>query len=216
MLAGLHSLVRFAAEDGYVEWTLAVPNEPEPPRQMPAASPEAVLAVIAEAGGSERFALRNKSLLLLMETLGLRPSEVVALDVRDVNKGHRSVVVRRKQARLSSCFRIPLAAHFARGARRGDRRLALCSWRTAQRLDRVDCSRILKKLQDRSGVRGVVSPRRLRNSAARLALKASNNDVARVAALVGQDARHTARYLKQENPGDLPALIAEQLFCAKG
>ncbi|HZO98210.1 MAG TPA: tyrosine-type recombinase/integrase [Gaiellaceae bacterium] len=93
-LAAVRSLLRFALGPGHVP---DAPLAPRRARRLPdAPKPAEVDALIAAAGaGGGALALRNRALLELVYSAGLRSSEAVGLDLGDVDFEQELVHVRR-------------------------------------------------------------------------------------------------------------------------
>jgi site-specific recombinase XerD len=91
-LSAVRSLLRFALGPAHVP---DVPLAPRRPRRLPdAPKPAEVDALIAAAGGDDALALRNRALLELVYSAGLRSAEAVELDLGDVDFEQEHVHVR--------------------------------------------------------------------------------------------------------------------------
>jgi integrase/recombinase XerC len=104
-LSALKSAARLARMSGTTEWDLVVPLvRSEPPRREtrgPSVEDIGRLLEVASEQESEEKAARDVALLRLLYDLGLRRSEVVGLNVGDVDVKRRSLAVRRKGGVLS-------------------------------------------------------------------------------------------------------------------
>src|SRR3954468_19424916 len=85
-LATLRSLVKLANTHGLVTWTLSVENVPVQSYRDTGGPGRDELRAMLEAAGAQPGAkgLRDGALLRLLHDLGLRRSEAVRLDVKDV------------------------------------------------------------------------------------------------------------------------------------
>ena len=91
-LSAVRSLLRFALGPSHVP---DVPLAPRRARRLPdAPKPAEVDALIAAAGGDDPLALRNRALLELLDSAGLRSAEAVGLDLGDVDFEQEHVHVR--------------------------------------------------------------------------------------------------------------------------
>src|SRR3954470_13848830 len=86
-LSTLRSLVKLANTHGLVTWTLSVESVPAPPyRNIGEPGREGFRALLKAAGAQPGpKGLRDVALLRLLHDLGLRRSEAVRLDVKDVD-----------------------------------------------------------------------------------------------------------------------------------
>ncbi|MEJ2853962.1 MULTISPECIES: site-specific tyrosine recombinase XerD [unclassified Saccharothrix] len=162
---GLH---RFAHREGITAHDPARDvHPPTPPRRLPKALPvDDVLRLLDTAGG-----LRDKALLELLYSTGARISEVVGLDVDDVDTAERTVLLDGKggKQRLVPVGRPALAAleaYLVRArpglVKRGTPALFLNA--RGGRLSRQTAWQVLKTAAERAGVTAEVSPHTLRHS----------------------------------------------------
>src|SRR3954469_25213317 len=86
-LSTLRSLVKLANTHGLVTWTLSVESVPAPPYRDIGEPGREGFRALPEAAGAQSGpkGLRDVALLRLLHDLGLRRSEAVRLDVKDVN-----------------------------------------------------------------------------------------------------------------------------------
>ncbi|CAL9383674.1 Tyrosine recombinase XerD [Actinosynnema sp. ALI-1.44] len=162
---GLH---RFAHREGVTAHDPARDvHPPTPPRRLPKALPvDDVLRLLDTAAS-----LRDKALLELLYSTGARISEVVGLDVDDVDTAERTVLLDGKggKQRLVPVGRPALAALEAYLVRlrptlvkRGTPALFLNA--RGGRLSRQTAWQVLKTAAERAGIRAEVSPHTLRHS----------------------------------------------------
>ncbi|WP_111764969.1 site-specific tyrosine recombinase XerD [Nakamurella deserti] len=171
---------RFLTAEGAVpDDTSRDVRPPAPARRLPKAIPfESVLALLEAAGGTEPRPLRDRAMLEFLYSTGARISEVVGLDVDDLDlvagvarlRGKGS---KERQVPVGSYAIAALQAFLVQG------RPALVGGRTARfspavfvntrggRLTRQAAWQILRSAAERSGVPGLadrVSPHTLRHS----------------------------------------------------
>jgi site-specific recombinase XerD len=92
-LAAVRSLLRFALGAGHVP---EIPLAPRRGRRLPEAPKRAEVEEILDAAdGDGALALRNRALLELIYSAGLRSAEAVGVDLGDVDFEQESVLVRR-------------------------------------------------------------------------------------------------------------------------
>jgi integrase/recombinase XerD len=168
---GLH---RFAYREGLTATDPA--REVRPPvaaRRLPKALPLADVLRLLEVPGDDALALRDRALLELLYSTGARISEAVALDVDDVDRDQRVVVLAGKggKQRLVPVGRPALAAldaYLVRArpelAARGRSTPALFRNARGGRLTRQGGWLVLKAAADRAGLERAVSPHTLRHS----------------------------------------------------
>ncbi|MFB9908332.1 site-specific tyrosine recombinase XerD [Allokutzneria oryzae] len=166
---GLH---RFATREGLVDKDVARGvRPPTPPKRLPKALPvEDVLRLLDHAGGQDRLGLRDRALLELLYSTGARISEVVGLDLDDLDAAERTVLLRGKGGvqRLVPVGRPALAAldaYLVRArpslATRGGPAVFLNV--RGGRLSRQSAWQVLKTSAERSGVSTEISPHTLRH-----------------------------------------------------
>ena len=117
-LAAIRACIRFTFGASRVPDASLAPARP---RRLPEAPKEIEIAALLEhVEGSSPLALRNRALLELLYSDGLRSAEAVALDLRDVDFEREAVLVRGKGGKERS---VPLgeeaAHHLARYLRDG-------------------------------------------------------------------------------------------------
>jgi integrase/recombinase XerD len=170
---GLH---RFAAREGAVPSDVAAGvRPPVPPRRLPHALPVDDVVAMLEAAGFDGTpkALRDRALLEFLYGTGARVSEVLALDVDDLDRQAAAVLLHGKggKDRLVPVGRYALdavEAYLVRGRPAligtGRGRAALFLNLRGGRLSRQSAWTILKEVADRAGVRAKVGPHTLRHS----------------------------------------------------
>jgi len=173
-LAAVRSFHRFLVAEGDAErdpGSGAV--RPRGPRALPRPlSVDEVARILEAPGGQEPAALRDRAILETMYGAGLRVSEVVGLDVDDMDLDEGSVRVLGKGSKerlvpVGRPARSAVAAYLTAG------RPALASARSrgalflnvrGGRLTRQGCARVLRAAATRAGVRKRVTPHTLRHS----------------------------------------------------
>ncbi len=171
---GLH---RFATSEGIAAVDVAREvRPPSGPKRLPKAlSVDRVLALLDAAGGPADVAgprqLRDRALLELLYSTGARISEVVGLDVDDLDTDNRSVVLAGKggKQRLVPVGRPALAAvqaYLVRGrpALIARSQPALFLNARGGRLSRQSAWQVLQTAAERAGISTDVSPHTLRHS----------------------------------------------------
>jgi integrase/recombinase XerD len=173
-LAAVRSFHRFLIVEGEAERDPAGGVvRPKVPRTLPRPlSVDEVERILVSPLGAGPTTLRDRALLETLYGAGLRISELVALDVDDVDLEQSSVRVMGKGSKerlvpLGRYARESLATYLTAG------RPALASPRSRAalflnarggRLTRQGCTRILKHCVSRAGIRKRVSPHTLRHS----------------------------------------------------
>ncbi|TQM26271.1 site-specific tyrosine recombinase XerD [Nocardia bhagyanarayanae] len=186
-LIAVRGLHRFAAAEGLTRTDVAhAVKPPAPGRRLPKALPyDKVLRLLEAAGGAiadeEQSAvdggprgLRDRALLELLYSTGARISEMVGLDVDDLDTDERAVVLRGKggKQRMVPIGRPALAAVDAYLVR-GRPALAAAGKNAAGalflnarggRLSRQSAWQVLQTAAERAGIGAAVSPHTLRHS----------------------------------------------------
>lgn len=157
--------------------------------------------LLAATDGINWLSKRNKAMIELMARAGLRVSEIVALQGRDVTVSQRKgkVLVRHgkgmkeRSVPLGRQVRQALEAYLSvRPAEIGDR---LFVSRSHKRLSPRDLQRMVAKIAYRAGLRQRVTPHLLRHTFATRALR-NGVDIATLSRLLGHETlATTARYL---------------------
>ena len=176
-LVALRSFYRFAAGEGRVaaDPTVTV-GSPKRPRAIPKAISLEDVERLIHAPGEEKLGLRDRAILETLYGSGLRISELVGLDVDDVDLDEGSVLVR--SGKGGKGRRVPLGRQARRALERyltGIRAdLSKRSGRSSKgalflnargdRLSRQGCWKILKGYAGVAGLERRVSPHTLRHS----------------------------------------------------
>ncbi len=179
-LVAVRGLHRFAAAEGITAGDVAhAVKPPAPARRLPKALPyEQVSRLLEAAGGAGQAdggprGLRDRALLELLYSTGARISEVVGLDVDDIDAADRAVVLRGKggKQRMVPIGRPALDAldgYLVRGrpalAVRGKGNPALFLNARGGRLSRQSAWQVLQDAAERAGIGSAVSPHTLRHS----------------------------------------------------
>ncbi|MFC4374470.1 site-specific tyrosine recombinase XerD [Nocardia halotolerans] len=183
-LIAVRGLHRFAAAEGITDTDVAhAVKPPAPARRLPKALPfDQVLRLLEAAGGAAEpggadggpRGLRDRALLELLYSTGARISEMVGLDVDDIDTGQRCVVLHGKggKQRLVPIGRPALAAldaYLVRGrpalaARGKGCGGALFLNHRGGRLSRQSAWQVLQTAAERAGIGAAVSPHTLRHS----------------------------------------------------
>lgn len=180
-LIAVRGLHRFAAAEGITDTDVAhAVKPPAPGRRLPKALPYDQVLRLLEAAGGEGEAdggprgLRDRALLELLYSTGARISEMVGLDVDDIDAEQRCVVLRGKggKQRLVPIGRPALAAvdaYLVRGrpslaaSGKGSAGALFLNARGG-RLSRQSAWQVLQTAADRAGIGAAVSPHTLRHS----------------------------------------------------
>ena len=181
-LVAVRGLHRFAAAEGMTGSDVAYGvKPPSPARRLPKALPyEDISRILAAAGGDADNGsgggprgLRDRALLELLYSTGARISEVVGLDIDDIDVADRCVVLHGKggKQRMVPIGRPALAAleaYLVRGrpalSARGRGHAALFLNARGGRLSRQSAWQVLQDAADRAGIGAAVSPHTLRHS----------------------------------------------------
>jgi len=174
-LVAVRGLHRFAHLDGLTDDDPA--REVRPPaaaRRLPKALPvDEVLRLLAVPGDEGERPLRDRALLELLYSTGARISEAVGLDLDDVDRDDRTVLLDGKggKQRLVPIGRPAveaLEAYLVRArpglARRGRGTPAVFLNARGSRLSRQSAWQVLKTSAERAGISTAVSPHTLRHS----------------------------------------------------
>jgi integrase/recombinase XerD len=178
MLVAVRSLYRFLVTEGYLsaDPTAAV-GTPRKPRSIPSAIRVDEVDRLVELPADDLLGRRDRAILETLYGAGVRISELVALDVDDVDLDEAAVVV--STAKGGKARRVPVgrAARKAVGsylvrsrpelasrAPAGRSRTALFLNARGGRLSRQGCWKILKGYADLAGLGKRVSPHTLRHS----------------------------------------------------
>ncbi|MEC3957369.1 site-specific tyrosine recombinase XerD [Nocardia sp. CDC153] len=177
-LVAVRGLHRFATAEGITDADVAHPvKPPTPARRLPKALPYDQVSRLLEASGGDIAdgprGLRDRALLELLYSTGARISEMVGLDVDDIDTAERAVILRGKggKQRMVPIGRPALAAldnYLVRGrpalAARGKGNSALFLNHRGGRLSRQTAWQVLQSAAERAGIAAQVSPHTLRHS----------------------------------------------------
>lgn len=169
-LVAVRGLHRFAHKEGLVPHDVArAVHPPSPPKRLPKALPvDQVLQLLDNVSN-----LRDKALLELLYSTGARISEVVGLDIDDIDASERTVLLDGKggKQRLVPVGRPALAAVDAYLVRtrpalaaKGRGTPALFLNARGGRLSRQSAWQVLKSAAEEAGILSPVSPHTLRHS----------------------------------------------------
>lgn len=171
-LVAVRGLHRFAHREGLAPTDPARDvHPPTPPRRLPKALPVDDVLRLLDTAGDTPAALRDRALLELLYSSGARISEVVGLDVDDVDAAERTVLLDGKggKQRVVPVGRPALAAldaYLVRArpslAKRANPALFLNA--RGGRLSRQTAWHVLKTAAERAGITAEVSPHTLRHS----------------------------------------------------
>lgn len=177
-LVAVRGLHRFATAEGITDADVAHPvKPPTPARRLPKALPYDQISRLLDASGGDLAdgprGLRDRALLELLYSTGARISEIVGLDVDDIDTAERAVVLRGKggKQRMVPIGRPALAAldnYLVRGrpdlSARGRGNSALFLNHRGGRLSRQTAWQVLQSAAERAGIAAQVSPHTLRHS----------------------------------------------------
>ena len=174
MLSTVRTFHRFALREGLVtDDPTAGVVRPRLPRALPPPlTVEEVTAIVEAPGDATPVATRDRAILELLYGAGLRISELVGLDVDDVDLEDAAVRVFGKGSKerlvpIGRMARGAVAAYLTRGrpalATRRSRAALFLNTRGG-RLTRQSCSRLLDAHRTRAGITRVVTPHDLRHS----------------------------------------------------
>ncbi|GAB0107259.1 site-specific tyrosine recombinase XerD [Nocardia sp. JMUB6875] len=177
-LVAVRGLHRFATAEGITDADVAHPvKPPTPARRLPKALPYDQISRLLDAAGGDVAdgprGLRDRALLELLYSTGARISEMVGLDVDDIDTAERAVVLRGKggKQRMVPIGRPALAAldnYLVRGrpalSARGKGNSALFLNHRGGRLSRQSAWQVLQSAAERAGIAAQVSPHTLRHS----------------------------------------------------
>jgi len=218
-VAAVHGWHRFAAVEG---WSTVDPSRevrpPARPRRLPKALPvEDVERLLEAAGlGDGAGSLRDRALLELLYSTGARISEVVGLDIDDLDRVAGQVLLRGKGSKervvpVGSFALTAVDAYLVRSrpelAGHGTGTPALFLNSLGRRLSRQSGWAVLRLAAERAGVRGDISPHTLRHSFA-THLLAGGADVRVVQELLGHASVTTTQIYTQVSPDLLREVYA--------
>jgi integrase/recombinase XerD len=204
-MSAVRGLHRFALAEGWVgvDVTDDVPP-PQVPMRLPKALPlDDIERLLAAAEIDEPMALRDRALLEFLYGTGARVSEAVALDVDDVDREDRTVVLDGKggkqrlvpvgsyACRAIDDYLVRLRPELTRKARSGNAGALFLNARGG-RLTRQGAWTVLGAVAERAGLAGRVSPHTLRHSFATHLLD-GGADIRTVQELLGHSSATTTQ-----------------------
>lgn len=204
-MSAVRGLHRFAVSEG---WVGADVTDDVPPPQVPMRLPKAlalddVERLLAATELEEPLALRDRALLEFLYGTGARVSEAVALDVDDVDREDRTVILDGKggkqrlvpvgsyACRALDDYLVRLRPGLARKARSGTAGALFLNARGG-RLTRQGAWGVLGAVAERAGLAGRVSPHTLRHSFATHLLD-GGADIRTVQELLGHSSATTTQ-----------------------
>jgi integrase/recombinase XerD len=174
-LASVRAFHRFLLLEGQSQYDPAADVvRPKVPRNLPRPLTVAEVSMLIDcASGSEPASLRDRALLELLYGAGLRVSELVTLDVDDLDLEEPSVRVMGKGSKervvpMGGYARDALTQYLRDGrpslATRRSRAALFLNQRDGGRLTRQGCTDVLASYVSRARIRRKVSPHTLRHS----------------------------------------------------
>ena len=178
MLVSVRALYRFLVREGFVDRDpTAKVGTPKRGRALPKAISIAEVERLIETPRADLLGLRDRAILEMLYGAGLRISELVALDVDDLDVDDGSVLVRAGKGSRGRRVPVGRAARAAVVAYRSTSRPQLARRARASgsggglflnarggRLSRQGCWKILKRHAEAAGLHPKVSPHTLRHS----------------------------------------------------
>ena len=219
-LATLRSLVKLANTHGLVTWSLSVENVPvQPYRDTRGPDRDGFCAMLDAAGAQPGpKGRRDVALLRLLHDLGLRRSEAVRLDVKDVDLQRNWIFIPgkgqapRELVSLPEPTRAALAAWFeARGSEPGPLFINFDRAGKGQRLTGAAVYHIVGWLGAKAGL--TVRPQGLRHLAITTALERTSGDMRAVATFSRHKDLRTLSHYRDNRPdlaGNVAALVAAE------
>ena len=197
-LSSLKSLVKAARMAGMVTWTIDIEGERIQPYRDPRGpglrSVQTMLAVAAEQRPMK--ALRDTSIMFLLFVLGLRRNEVTTCDVGQFDRSGKRLSILGKGRAQREWISVPASVTDALGAYLDARgavddepliqNLDPAMKGTQRRLSSGGLYRVVRRLAEKAGIPGIVSPHRIRHTAITAALDATGGNV--------REARHFSRH----------------------
>jgi integrase/recombinase XerD len=219
-LVAVRSFHRFCVDEGFLALD---PSEevgaPRVPQGIPKAlSEEEVEALLQAVPGDDPRALRDRAILESLYAAGVRISELIGLDRRDIDleggllrvlgKGSKERVVpigRSARAALDVYLERGRPALSARRVRAGSRDDAVFLNARGGRLTRQGCWKIVRAAGERAGLGGRLSPHVLRHSCATHMLE-HGADIRVVQELLGHASLSTTQVYTKVSPERLRAV----------
>jgi integrase/recombinase XerD len=178
MLVSVRALYKFLATEGVIDQNPTVRlRAPKRPRSVPRAISVDEIARLVELPPDTLLGRRDRAMLELLYGAGLRISELVALDVDDVDLDDRSILVRagkgnksrrvpmgREAADATGAYESVSRRELARRSPSGSSAGALFLNARGARLSRQGAWKVLKNYARQAGLGEKVSPHTLRHS----------------------------------------------------
>lgn len=191
LLSATRSFYRFLAREGRVQANPALAVQaPKTGRKLPQTLDAEQVGALLDVAGQEPLDIRDRAMMELIYSSGLRVSELVSLDLRDIDLADASLVVtgKGKKTRQLPIGRLAVTAikHWL-GTRQGLAALdesALFVGQQGRRLSTRAVEQRLRKRGEQQGTQGRVYPHRLRHSFASHLLE-SSGDLRAVQELLG-------------------------------
>ena len=200
----LRAFFNWLVREGCLRWAPTEPiKEPRTPKQFPFVLSDAQVAAllnVAEKESKSWAGYRNYTMLLTFLDVGLRLTELISLELGDLNLAQRSLKIHGKGAKDRVCF---MGARLTRAMRRWIEIRGYQPYDDAVFIDRKGerlkpryVQQIISRLGAKAGLEGVrVSPHTLRHTAATLAVR-NGLDVFSLQRLFGWERVETAmRYV---------------------
>jgi integrase/recombinase XerD len=178
MLVSLRSFFKFLVREGHLDADpTAKVESPRKPRSLPKAIPLDDVVELVELPPADLLGRRDRAILETLYGAGLRISELVGLDVDDVDLDNGTILVRAGKGSKSRRLPIGRKARAAvksyltvsrptlmTKAKRAQTKGALFLNARGTRLSRQGCWKIIKKYAAQAGLEAKVSPHTLRHS----------------------------------------------------
>lgn len=200
----LRAFFNWLVREGHLKWAPTEPiREPRTPKRFPFILSDAQVAALlqaAERGSKSRVGYRNYTIILTFLDVGLRLTELISLELGDLNLPQRSLKVHGKGAKDRVCF---MGARLTKAMRRWIDLRGYQPYseevfisRTGDRLKPRYAQQVIQRLGKQAGLEGArVSPYTLRHTAATLAVR-NGLDVFSLQRLFGWERVETAmRYV---------------------
>ncbi|MBN1586333.1 MAG: tyrosine recombinase XerC [Candidatus Omnitrophica bacterium] len=173
-VSSLRSFLKFLHREGHIKNNLApLIMAPKLGRRLPKFLEENEVAQLLEAPADDWLALRDRAMLELLYSTGIRVSELVSLNAPDLDElgGSVRVLGKGRKERL-----VPVGEHALQAIEKylklrdkqkfSQRSFALFLNRYGKRLSTMGVRRVLRKLMRRAGLTRPASPHTLRHSCA--------------------------------------------------
>ncbi len=191
LLSATRSFYRFLAREGWVQSNPALAVQaPRAGRRLPQTLDTEQVSALLEVEGDEPLDIRDRAMMELIYSSGLRVSELVSLNMRDIDLADASLVVTGKGNKMRQLPIGRLAVQAIRqwlGVRQGlaaPDETALFTGQRGKRLTTRAVEQRLRKRGEQQGTQGRVYPHRLRHSFASHLLE-SSGDLRAVQELLG-------------------------------